>query len=85
MGNSETVERFKSRSSEVPLWHRQNLSVQETCAYTGLGRETIYSLIKQKDCNFALRVGRRTILIVGIMVAIRRRFAVRFGIFSTFD
>ena len=62
MDNSETVERFKSRSSEVPLWHRQNLSVQETCAYTGLGRETIYSLIKQKDCNFALRVGRRTMI-----------------------
>lgn len=58
MDNSEMAERFKSRSSEVPLWHRQNLSVQETCAYTGLGRETIYSLIKQKDCNFALRVGR---------------------------
>ena len=62
MGNSEIVERFKSRSSEVRLWHRQNLSVQETCAYTGLGRETIYSLIKQEDCNFALRVGRRTMI-----------------------
>ena len=43
MDNSEMAERFKSRSSEVPLWHRQNLSVQETCAYTGLGRETILS------------------------------------------
>ena len=62
MGKSEIVERFKSRSSEVPLWPRQNLSVQETCAYTGLGRETIYSLIKQEDCNFALRVGRRTMI-----------------------
>ena len=34
---------------------------------------------------FQQRYNRISILIVGIMVAIRRRFAVRFGIFSTFD
>ena len=34
---------------------------------------------------FQQRYNRISILIVGIMVAIRRRFAVRLGIFSTFD
>ena len=27
MDNKETAEHFRSRSSEVPLWHRQNISV----------------------------------------------------------
>lgn len=53
---------FKRRSSAVPLWHRQNLSVQEASAYTGLGKETLYFLIKQEDCEFALRVGSRTMI-----------------------
>lgn len=53
---------FKSRGSDVPLWHRQNLSIEETAAYTGIGRDTIYKLIKQEDCNFTLRVGKRTMI-----------------------
>ena len=28
MDNKETAEHFRSRSSEVPLWHRQNISVE---------------------------------------------------------
>lgn len=53
---------FKSRGSDVPLWNRQNLSIEETAAYTGIGRDTIYKLIKQEDCNFTLRVGKRTMI-----------------------
>ena len=30
--------------------------------YTGIGRDTIYKLIKQDDCNFTLRVGKRTMI-----------------------
>lgn len=53
---------FKSRGSDVPLWNRHNLSIEETAAYTGIGRDTIYKLIKQDDCNFTLRVGKRTMI-----------------------
>ena len=42
--------------------YRQNLSIEETAAYTGIGRDTIYKLIKQDDCNFTLRVGKRTMI-----------------------
>lgn len=58
----ESKEMSVSRSSTVPLWHRQNLSVQETSTYTGIGRDIIYALLKQEDCNFALRIGRRTMI-----------------------
>lgn len=30
--------------------------------YTGIGRDTIYKLIKQDDCNFTLCVGKRTMI-----------------------
>lgn len=54
---------FKCRSQEVPLWHRQNLSVDEMAVYTGIGRETIRSLTEQKEAiNFTLRVGKRTMI-----------------------
>ena len=53
---------FKSRGSDVPLWNRQNLSIEETAAYTGIGRDTIYKLIKQDDCNFTLCVGKESVL-----------------------
>ena len=41
---------------------KKNLSIEETAAYTGIGRDTIYKLIKQDDCNFTLRVGKRTMI-----------------------
>ena len=58
----ETAEHFRSRSSEVPLWHRQNISVEEASGYTGLGRDTIYSLTQEDDCDFVLKVGHRTMI-----------------------
>ena len=60
--NKETAEHFRSRSSEVPLWHRQNISVEEASGYTGLGRDTIYSLTQEDDCDFVLKVGHRTMI-----------------------
>lgn len=59
---TEIRERFISRSSEVPLWHRQNLSMQEAAAYTGIGRDTICRLIKHDDCNFIFKIGSRTMI-----------------------
>ena len=60
MDNKETAEHFRSRSSEVPLWHRQNISVEEASGYTGLGRDTIYSLTQEDDCDFRLYFGAKT-------------------------
>lgn len=43
---------FKSRGSDVPLWNRQNLSIEETAAYTGIGRDTIYQAHKARRLQF---------------------------------
>ena len=59
-------ERKDKEKYNIPLWHKPNLSIEEAVAYsgigTGIGRDTIYKLIKQDDCNFTLRVGKRTMI-----------------------
>ena len=47
MDNKETAEHFRSRSSEVPLWHRQNISVEEASGTQDL-EETRYILSRRK-------------------------------------
>lgn len=60
--STEIREKFISRSSQVPLWHRQNLSVEEAGVYTGLGSNNVYKLIKQDDCDFTFKIGSRTMI-----------------------
>ena len=43
MDNKETAEHFRSRSSEVPLWHRQNISVEEARVHRTWKRHDIFS------------------------------------------
>lgn len=38
------------------------ISVEEASGYTGLGRDTIYSLTQEDDCDFVLKVGHRTMI-----------------------
>lgn len=59
---TKKTERFISRSSQIPLWHRQNLSVEEAGIYTGLGSNNVYKLIKQDDCDFTFKIGSRTMI-----------------------
>ncbi len=50
---------FKCRSQEVPLWHRQNLSVDEMAVYTGIGRETIRALKRLLGYGYISRKKRK--------------------------
>ena len=45
--------------AEVPIWEKQNLTIKEAAAYSGIGEHTLRSLIKQKGCTFALCVGSK--------------------------
>ena len=40
------------KKKEQPFWKKKCLSVNETAAYTGIGRGKIRELMKRKDCNF---------------------------------
>lgn len=40
------------KKKEQTFWKKKCLSVNETAAYTGIGRGKIRELMKRKDCNF---------------------------------
>ncbi len=48
--------------SQVPLWHKSNLSIEEAVAYTGIGRDKLYEMTNKEDCPFVLWVGSRRLI-----------------------
>ena len=49
----------KKNSKTVPLWERENLTLMEAAAYTGVGRDRLRELTNRDDCNFVLWRGNR--------------------------
>ncbi len=49
----------KKTSKTVPLWERENLTLMEAAAYTGVGRDRLRELTNRDDCNFVLWRGNR--------------------------
>lgn len=52
------------KKKEKPFWEKKCLSVNETAAYTGIGREKIRELMKRKDCNFVTTDGYQQYVII---------------------
>lgn len=48
--------------NEVPIWEKQNLTIKEAAAYSGIGEHTLRSLVKQKGCTFVLFVGSKCMI-----------------------
>ena len=49
----------KKTSKTVPLWERENLTLMEAAAYTGVGRDRLRELSNRDDCKFVLWRGNR--------------------------
>ena len=47
---------------QVPIWHKLALTVKEASAYSNIGRDTLYNLLRNPRCSFALRNGRTTLI-----------------------
>lgn len=47
---------------EVPIWEKMNLTVDEAVAYSGIGRDKLYEMLRNPKCPFALRNGRVTLI-----------------------
>jgi excisionase family DNA binding protein len=52
----------------LPFRERPTCSINEACAATGLGRTTLYALIK-KERVAATKVGRKTLVVVATLLA----------------
>lgn len=52
----------EERRKTVPIWEKATLSIDETVAYTGIGRDKLYELVSEPDCPFVLWVGNRRLI-----------------------
>ncbi len=46
----------------VPVWEKQNLTVEEAAKYSNIGENKLRELIKNPRCDFSLNVGRKTLI-----------------------
>lgn len=46
----------------VPIWEKACMTIDEAAAYSNIGTERIRELTKDKDCNFALKIGTKTLV-----------------------
>ena len=54
--------RVRKEENPVPIWERTTLTLMEAVHYTGIGRNKLYRLTEQEDCDFVLWVGGRRLL-----------------------
>lgn len=46
----------------VPIYQKINLTVVEASALTNIGKTKIYELVKERDCDFSLQVGKKILI-----------------------
>ena len=49
-------------SKAVPIWCKQNLTVTEAAAYSGIGEARIRKLVDQQGERIALRAGKKVLI-----------------------
>ena len=47
---------------EIPVWKKQNMTVQEAASYSGIGLHTLYELTDDRTCEFVLRIGNKRLI-----------------------
>lgn len=46
----------------VPIYQKISLTVGEASALTNIGQAKIYELVKERDCDFTLQVGKKILI-----------------------
>lgn len=46
----------------VPIYQKISLTVEEASALTNIGKTKIYKLVKERDCDFSLQVGKKILI-----------------------
>nr|DAZ45145.1 MAG TPA: excisionase [Caudoviricetes sp.] len=53
----------EKRKIEIPIWHKQNLTLEEASKYSQIGIDKLRTITDDEDCNFVLWIGNRKRLI----------------------
>ena len=52
-----------NKVEEVPIWHKQNLTIEEANQYSNIGINKLRELVRNPMCPFALHIGNKRVLI----------------------
>ena len=55
-------EKKVSKKYYVPIWHKTNLTIDETSEYSGIGSSRLRKLTLQDDCPYVLHIGNRRLI-----------------------
>ena len=50
------------KNIEVPIWEKQNLTIEEAAVYSNIGENKLRTLIQNRNCTFVLRVGNKSLI-----------------------
>ena len=51
-----------NKNNTVPVWHKINLTVEETAKYSNIGQHKIRELMKLPNCNFVINIGNKQLI-----------------------
>lgn len=46
----------------IPIYQKVNLTVEEAANLTNIGKTKIYELVKERDCDFSLQIGKKILI-----------------------
>lgn len=50
------------KKCEIPIWEKQNLTLDETAAYSGIGVNKLREITNGEDCKFVLWIGNKRLI-----------------------
>lgn len=54
--------RDENMKEKIPIYHKQNLTLEEAAKYSNIGVNRLSNLIKNPNCNFVLYVGNKRLI-----------------------
>ena len=54
--------RDENMKEKVPIYQKQNLTLEEAAEYSNIGVNRLSNLIKNPNCNFVLYVGNKRLI-----------------------
>lgn len=58
----EKVATLKEPKYDVPVWHKITMNMDETMAYTGIGRDKLREMTNRENCPFVLWIGNKRLI-----------------------
>ena len=49
-------------TEKIPLWEKENLTIEEAAEYSNIGQNRISELLKMPRCPFVLYVGKKKLV-----------------------